>query len=179
MKQFLFFLLIGAAISFSACKGEQGDPGRDGAPGTNGQDGNANVKSVLIDVTSADWIVSAVDNLTFSTKPCAIITQAIADKGLVMVYARGNTGIFDVGQNWVTLPYTYAESNGPGTPGFTESWWFHYGPNSITFNIQDNDEYYLKPAITYKVVAISATGRLAPINFNNYAEVKDYFKLED
>jgi hypothetical protein len=181
MKQFLFLLFIGATLSFSACKGKDGltgPAGTAGTNGTNGTNGNANVKSVLIDVAKAEWVVSTADNLIYSTKPCAIITQDIADKGLVMVYAKGNFEIFNVGDDWVALPFTYAKSSS-GTPTWTESWWHHYSQGTITFNGQDNDQLYSNPNLTFKVVAISSTGRLAPINFNNYTEVAEYFDLKE
>src|SRR5450631_3219317 len=99
-KTLLTGVTLITSLAFSSCKkdGPVGPQGPAGTNGTNGIDGNANVLgSTTLSVSSANW--TATGNEWYDTFTLGTITQAIVDKGAVMVYEQYNA-------TWVALPYT-------------------------------------------------------------------------
>src|SRR5437870_4563104 len=85
------FQIILITITFLGC--EKGDTGPQGPAGTNG---NANVQSSTVTISSSEWTLSGNEyDATIST---SLITQAILDHGAVEVFESSN------GTQWLALP---------------------------------------------------------------------------
>jgi hypothetical protein len=142
--------------------GTNGTNGVDGTNGTNGVNGNANVIGTnTVALNSGSWTASGSYFLaTFST---TAITQAIVDKGAVMVYEQSATF-------WRALPYTSA----------IVSKFFFFTLNSVSVVYQNTDgSQTTNPGNqTYRIVAISASAKTAypNINWGNYEEVRELIK---
>ncbi len=169
MKQLLSLLLLVSITAFMSCKGDQGDQG---PAGTNGLDGNANVKSVTIPITSANWVsISADQNLAELSVP--LITQAIADNGMVMVYFKTTYLGLD-GNTWTALPFSLARS------GYTEAFSFAVQTGKVFITETASDNLPVEPAGTIRVIVATADGMAtAPVDWSNYQDVKDYLQLAD
>jgi hypothetical protein len=153
--------ILSIAMFFFSCS----EDGKDGEPGA---DGNANVIGTsTVTSSNSNWTSGASGTLWTTTLNVPGITQSIVDRGIVSVFKRESTGF------WTPLPYTFAN----------ESW--HYTFNSGTVLISRlniNLTPLANPGSqTFRVVIISASNRIAypNVNWNNYAEVKDIFKLKD
>lgn len=178
MKQLMIFLLAGALVSFAACKGDDGAPGpagvagatgpagTNGTNGTNGQDGNANVKSVTMNITGSSWTaVNTYENT--AELNVAIITQDIADKGLVMVYLKSGALSLDA-TTWTALPFSLARQN------YTESFAFATKVGKVILRETSTDGNPVEPAGSVRIVAATADGmmRYPDLDWTNYEEVK-------
>jgi hypothetical protein len=168
-KTTIAFVMAGLALTlgltFSSCK--KGDTGPAGPAGTNGTNGNANVVSSTVTATgwsytSPSWKVS----FTY-----AAITQAIIDKGVVLVYAK-------VGNAYNQLPLTFYQS-----ATYSSTWEVstYLGGVDIIATDSDLTQPSNPGSQTFKIVVISASARTANpnINFKNYNEVKQAFNLVD
>lgn len=119
MKKLFYFLLM-IAISVSACKkGDVGPAGKDGTSGTNGKNGNANVKSYLITVKPAEWVLFF--GSYYAYPKLAAITDSVLNSGEVNVYYKSGTA-------WDNLPilgYNYGFNMSTTTGGYI--WISHDG----------------------------------------------------
>ena len=160
LKQIGLIMLIGIfTVMINGCA-KDGAPGAQGPAGVNG---NANVLgSNTISVTSSDWTLSGYYTTSF-TLPA--ITQAIVDKGVVMVYEKMGAA------SWQCMPYTAGIEERDFTFAVgTFKIWVHNTDGSATTN---------PGAQTYRAVAISASNLIAHpnVNWKNYQEVKTIFNL--
>jgi len=161
MKNLMFIALI--IMVFAGCKKEV-----EGPAGPRGADGNANVKSQEIMVTTVEW--TGGGNGYSVQKLCSIITGDIYNSGAVMAYLK-------IGDNWRALPYTNWSG---GT--WTTNVLFEYLEGSIRFRFQDDDGLTPNPGNrTFKVVAIES--RLLEANptldLTNYDDVKRVLNLNE
>ncbi|NQX97349.1 MAG: hypothetical protein HRT73_05640 [Flavobacteriales bacterium] len=168
-KVLSFALLSGVLLIFSCTKeGEQGESG------TNGLDGNANVKSIVLTANSWAWntttsaryqVFSGITEITFD----------IASYGAVLLYQL-NSG----GTGYIQLPLTGVVSG-----GVVETDLFIYGEGFVEVQIQNSnlsDPISQIPIpTTYKLIVIPSTAKLSnpDIDYTNYYEVKGAFNLEE
>jgi len=145
---FAAILMVGTV--FTACSGE------DGAIGPEGATGNANVTSNTFTVIAADW-----GGVGRAPKYDANITQAVVNSGTVSAFITTDT-ITDA-TTWQPIPvgnfsFSYKTDSAIFlTPGFT-------GANFTTY---------------YKVVSIPSGAKLAGVNVEDYEEIKAVYGLED
>jgi hypothetical protein len=137
--------------------GTNGAAGTNGTNGTNGVNGNANViGTATVALTSGSWTASSKAFYVILNVPA--VTQAIVDKGVVLVYEQ-------FGSSWVALPYT----------GGIASRYFMFALNYVTIFYQNTDgSQTTNPGnLTYRVVAISSSVAAANpnVNWGNYEEV--------
>jgi len=166
MKTVRSFSILAAclvALSFNSCtkEGPAGPAGAAGAPG------NANVKSQIINVVAADW--AGGGSGYEATKPCSIITSAIAEKGAVLVYVKE-------GDEYFPIPLSIFAG------AWTTHFFFSHTVGNISFYTQDDDGLTLNPGnTTFKVVAVASASTLqeAGVDPNNYRAVANYFQLRD
>ena len=151
MKQITLLLIAALSIFLFACEGPEGPAGADG------QDGNANVQSKTFTVYPQDW--QDLDGLFGVSIETDLLTESVIKNGSVHLY-------FSIGEDaWVVLPYLDLGY------GFSERnlalWSDYYEPyESITiFRLVAIDGYPLDSDI--------------PVDFTNYKEVEEYFKLVD
>lgn len=179
MKKVLFSFAILAMMFLASCTkpgpigpdgtaGINGTNGKDGTNGTAGTNGNANVIGSNTVITN-NWVSIYDDGIYFtyqSTITWASITQAIVDKGIVIVYWQD-------GSAWIALPYTETGHTGSVTLGYSISvgkvtlqctGFFDSGSPGVTNANGD----------TFRIVAISASVAAAHpnVNWENYEEVK-------
>lgn len=177
-KAFLSFAILAMILLVSCTKpevgpigpigpaGTNGTNGAAGTNGTNGIDGNANVIGSNTVVTN-NWVSIYDDGQYFtyqSTLTWASITQAIVDKGIVIVYLQQDLG-------WVALPYTETES----TLSYTLGYRINVGNVTLIFTGYDE----VSPGATslngetFRIVAISSSVAAANpnVNWENYEEV--------
>jgi hypothetical protein len=117
----LSIVAISACVSMWSCKGDPGETGPQGAKGdtgaagvngtngtngTSGKDGNANVKSFLVTVPSADWketLVAGVgSNDTSKWGSVAVSNPLISTSAFVMVFLKN-------GEVLKALPLVYTK----------------------------------------------------------------------
>jgi hypothetical protein len=137
--------------------GTNGAAGTNGTNGTNGVNGNANViGTTTVALNSGSWTASG--SFFMATLTTTAITQAIVDKGAVMVYEQSATF-------WRALPYTSG----------VVSKFFIFTLNSVSIVYQNTDgSQTTNPGNqTYRIVAISSSVAAANpnVNWGNYEEV--------
>jgi len=158
-------LALTLGLTLTSCK--KGDTGPAGTAGTNGTNGNANVVSSSL-TTSAWTYVSPSWEMTF-TYPA--ITQSILDKGAVLVYVKS-------GNNYYQLPFTFYPA-----ATYSQSYEVETYLGGLKVYVTDSD--LTQPtnpgSLTFKVVVIAASQRLANpnVNYDNYDDVKKAFNLQD
>ena len=164
-------------LMFTSCAkdGATGPAGPAGTNGTNGTNGNANVTGSNT-VTLNNWTSEYDDGIEFvfsKTITWSGITQAIVDKGAVMVYAG------DVGE-WVALPYAETGSD------FSTTFVFVFTTGTVTIYAMGYDDSGSPSPSDFdgtvvRIVAIAASNRAAnpDVNLNDYNAVKKAFKLKD
>ena len=137
--------------------GTNGAAGTNGTNGTNGVNGNANViGTTTVALNSGSWTASG--SAFIVTITATAITQAIVDKGAVMVYEQSASF-------WRALPYTSG----------VVSKYFFFTLNSVSVVYQNTDgSQTTNPGNqTYRIVAISSSFAAANpnVNWGNYEEV--------
>jgi len=144
--------------------GTNGTNGAAGTNGTNGVNGNANVYGGnTVTTNSGSWTLSTNGQYYDVTITSTAITQAIVDKGLVMVYEQSASF-------WRALPYTSG----------IVSKFFYFTLNSVSVVYQNTDgSQTTNPGNqSYRIVAISSSVAAANpnVNWGNYEEVMKILK---
>jgi len=192
MNRLLTSLLGLALLVFIyACKGPQGDVGPAGAQGTTGATGPQGVSGVAgagiiaspwsQTVTQTNWSLPDPADKTFFSlgivySPGGMLTQAtfqrILDQGLVLMYVRFTN---DPGAVYLlplheedTYQLYVVPNNDNNKIGFDLFWDFVVAPTRIS-----NTQF------RYVMVPPMPGGRLAAIDWTNYAEVKKVLNLTD
>lgn len=163
LKQLGFAMLVGiSTVLINGCA-KDGETGPAGKNGIDGQDGNANVTGTnSVTVTAGDWTLSSGYYSTGFTN--TDITQAIVDKGIVMVYEK-------LGTQWQALPYLNDDQSRDFTFGVgTVTIWAHNADLTTPTNPGTQ---------TYRIVIISASNLAAhpEVDFRNYKQVQTAFGL--
>lgn len=211
-KQFFSILiLIGSLIFTAGCgkdgtigpngskgdKGDMGDTGDNGATGSTGPKGatgatgNANVKTDLFTVASADWTYNSIywfDTgvgtsqgyyTRFYDRPNTLITQDLLNTGMVLVFMQSAPSAST--KQWVPIPLTFK-----GTGDYTFNYAFETKIGSVRLHF-----YFVKgtvdpPVLTsytipvhqFKVIAVSGTQKVGMvknhINVNDFVQVSKY-----
>jgi hypothetical protein len=166
----LLFAFLSMTFLFASC----GKDGKDGAVGPQGPAGNANVSSTTINVAATDWTIQGpAGNGWYDTRfTVPSITQAVMDRGLVIVYWNLWAGEYVALPHFVTPPNL---SDGRQLTPF-----FHLGGVRIESVHIDRTRAGRPDAAKFKVVVIPAGLRKMPkVDWNNYAEVAKTFNLPD
>ncbi|HEX8516642.1 MAG TPA: hypothetical protein VF868_10615 [Bacteroidia bacterium] len=160
----LLFMAVSATV-FNGCKGKDGAPG---AEGPKGADGNANVVGTT-SATISSWTLGGGILYSASLTSTAI-TQAIVDKGVIMVYEDDGSG------GWYALPYTLAIESSSFGFGYASG-----GFVNIYITNTDGSTPSHPGTRTYRIVAITSRGMEAhpEVDVKNYAQVKQAFNLKD
>lgn len=187
-----FNLLITALVVAGTCllnscakDGETGPAGATGAAGTNGTNGNANVKTYNYTINQSDWIQQTPSILFSPSLPCAGITQAIIDSGMVLVYWDANNLGAPNPHNYVQFPVI--GWNSVADRIMASSWQLSpTGGGTVTVSVANLGGAAVaassQAATTLiRVVVASAHMRMANpnLNWNNYNEVKAALHLQD
>ena len=153
-----------AMLVFGCSKdGADGTDGINGSNGTNGTNGNANVVGTTdFTILPTDWQTSG--NLKYVSIGNNGITQNIVNSGIVMVYQKS-------GDAYVALPFSYQ--------GIDRG--FSFGLNYLQITLSASSPFTVTGNTVIRAVIITASNKMANpnINWNNYDEVKDKFKLID
>lgn len=161
-NKFLILALALMPLVFTNCKGDKGDTG---TPGTNG---NANVKSQLVTITSFDQTISG-GVYNFSGSAQIDISQDDLNSAAVMVYENSNN-------QWMAMPY----SRSVLTTNFEENYiecGYVYQTQYLNVNYRSKTDLSdLLIYMQYKVVIIPA-GALKPVDLNNYEAVREAYNL--
>jgi len=177
--------------------GAKGDTGAAGANGTNGATGATGATGPAgatgtANVIYSDWITPAAYTKTtiFSTFnftydiAASKITQAILDKGTVLVYGKlagYNPTIWPADQvSALPIVINYLS----GTTPEIDTWSARSTVGHIQINMTNNNNVYgsISNAHSFRYVIIPGgvhTTAAAKVNFKNYAEVKQAFHLTD
>jgi hypothetical protein len=134
-----------------------------GDTGPQGPDGNANVYgSYNITLNSGDWVSFGTYYYADITVPN--ISQAIVDRGVVMVYEQAIPV-------WNALPYTWGN--------LSISYDFGLNIVHIFYENTDGTQTQIPGTRTFRIVCISALNAKAHSNvdWKNYTEVKKTFNL--
>jgi len=169
MKKTFITMVAVAAIAASTLTGcKKGDTGPQGAQGANGTNGNANVKSQSS--TNLNWVYNTALAQFETNISASIITQDIVDKGAVLVYTQtGNSSIqlpnssmFD----FLTTIFVDFE--------------YSVGNVKITFSNSDLDNSIVpQSTLKFKIVAMTASARIAHPNVNGYEDIKTIYNLSE
>jgi hypothetical protein len=167
----LLFAFLSMTFLFASCAKD----GKDGAVGPQGPAGNANVSSTTINVAATDWVTqgSGPTHRWYSAYlSVPSITQAVLDRGLVMVYWNLWT------TEYVPLPHLISPPNWSDARQWTP---FHYLGGVRIESVHPDHTRSVRPdAAKFKVVVIPAGLRKMPkVDWNNYAEVAKTFNLPD
>lgn len=162
----LTLLLIALTLSMWACKKEEveGPQGPKGEQGPPGEDGNANVTTGTATVSNWSWNSPNY----WGTMTWSEITQDIVNTGAIFVYMQ-------VGSSWFQLPYTWYPSS-----SYSRSYAAIHAVGEVRIRITDSDHGTIPdPGSTnFKVVLIESSN-LPEIDFDDYEEVRDYYKIDE
>jgi hypothetical protein len=168
----LSVLVLLVSLLFTACKGKDGTNGTNGTNGANGAPGTANVMySAWLDVTFA---LNTTDSLYYATITAPKLVDSILQKGTVMTYVNAGTAAAPV---IFPLPYTDLVSF-----LFID---VAYTPGKINLSSDGNISTTTSSGSKvqqYRYVIIPggvATGRMATVDWKNYAAVKEYLGIKD
>jgi hypothetical protein len=144
---------------------------KEGPSGQNGTDGNANVKSVTIEVLVSDWLPNTATSATgyYSNYSLASITADIANKGIVMGYLQASNG------SWLAMPWTNFYAS------YSKLHNYAYGTGYFQTQVKDSDLRSVRPTatLTVKVVIIEANGVKGNVDHTNYLAVRRAYNLDD
>ena len=165
MKKSILLVLpiIAVMLTSNGCK--KGDTGPQGPPGTNGVDSNTNVVGTnAITLNSGNW--TANGKYFYATLYTLAITQAIVDRGAVLVYEQN-------GSSWTALPYTFGI--------LSRSFQFELNTVYIFYQNTDGSQTDNPGNQTYRIVAISSSNSIANpyVDWESYEEVKRVFNLNN
>ena len=128
-KIYGWLILLAVALSFSACEGPMGPPGRDGI---------ANKMILDFQVKAADWQTVTNNAGTVLYYQCFFdvpqLTQNIYDNAAIVAYYEVNEGGFMVQKN---IPYIIENLNPPNN--CTQTIDFDYSVGSVGFYVQYSD----------------------------------------
>lgn len=110
-----FSPVAAAALLLAACSGGTGPAGPAGPEGPAGRDGNANVATDTLTLTSAQWLwqgqytlTTPGGNVSWLTRYADIarpdLTADVLARGVVLVYMQADATVAD---KWVPLPYQF------------------------------------------------------------------------
>lgn len=158
-------LITVSIIATQSCKKAQ-----DGAAGA---DGNANVTSQTLTVSTWTWDATNLNRYANWTGSVSILTAPAVSTGAVMLYQI-------VGTQYVQLPITSRTTN-----SISENDLFTYSVGSLNITIQNSDSSdpianIITPS-NYKLVVIpqKSLDQHPNVNLKNYNEVKRTFNLKD
>ena len=163
MKKLLLLLGLISIGMFQSCK-------KEGPQGPAGADGNANVKTYNISVSSANWTCSSI---CYTDITVAGITQDIVNSGSVHVFmeSTSQTGA------WLNMPWTEMNS------GYISNYNFVYALGVMRISKSDSDlTTPINPgARNFKIVVIASSGKLAhpEVDYTNYEEIKEAFDIAE
>lgn len=146
-------------------KGPQGDPGPQGAEGA---PGNANVVTTN-SVTLSNWVYDSDGDIYTVSINASVITQAVKDKGLIMVY------LLSENNDWVPLPYV-------GLSSPTDFLTYRVNTGNVLVSYYDNVEPTENPSsfgIICKVVVIPSAALKVDVNYTNYEQVKKEYCITE
>jgi hypothetical protein len=186
---YLFVFLFIAGL-FSCGKdgavGPAGQAGATGAKGATGATGSANVNY-------SDWIVSQKwltetlgdQNQYYTNIPAAAITQAIVDKGTVLVYAKLDGYDSEAETIWPAgqvseLPISLTFESGPTV--YNDLWSAYISVGNIKIEFYDSGNFYIGDfsANQFRYVVIPGGVHVAAtVNLKNYEEVKAALQLKN
>ncbi|MBV8252543.1 MAG: collagen-like protein [Chitinophaga sp.] len=200
---------IGALFIFSACSktgpagpiGPQGAQGPAGPTGATGSQGNANVKSGNFTLTNTQY---ALDIWSYQTGPgsaagisakmatvtLADITADVFNKGTILLYIK-EPAVFGANPSvWTPLPWQISSFN----PGYLININYNYdiGKLRIYYMNLPTDHAPTTPVplistvtvpnfdFKYVIIGGNPNARAsAPVDYNNYEAVKNYYHLPD
>ena len=166
---FAMILMVGTV--FTACSGE------DGAIGPEGATGNANVQSNTYTVLSGDWRQPIV-NSAFQQDTIAIagITSNVVNSGAVHVYQT-----FSMNSDslvWNAMPYRYLTvASGVITNMNLQA---SYNVGELYLRAYTDDRYLGTIAdMMLKVIIIPSSAKVDGVDINNYEEVKAVYGIKE
>ncbi|MFI5221022.1 MAG: hypothetical protein ACHQK8_01765 [Bacteroidia bacterium] len=163
-------VLLGAILFLASCTAKDGATGPAGAAGTNG---NANVQSVNLTASVADWASFGTNNLPgfgYSvTKPVIQLTSGVVNSASITAYVS-----FDNMVTYTAIPFTDYST------AITRSWQFTYKQNSVTFTFYDSDfkSHPLAVPVYFKVVIIPSGSLVKNMDHSDYQSVKKAYHLD-
>ena len=155
-------VLICLVATFTSCS-EDGKDGMAGTNGTNGTNGNANVVGTTdFTILPTDW--QTTGNLKSVTITNNGVTQNIVNSVIVIFFQNSVS-------SYLAIPFSYQ--------GIDRG--FAFGLNYIQITLSASSPITVTANTVIRAVIISSSNRMANpnVNWNNYAEVKDKFKLKD
>lgn len=174
----LLMLMSISATMITGCEKEKGEQGAAGTNGTNGKDGNANVAgSSAITLNNWSTVTSASPNFLFSDiVTWSGITQAIKDKGAVMVYIKE---VSDT--EWSVLPYSVVDN----TSTLLLDYSFDVGKVTIFASGYDNTGIPtaadFNGLFSIRIIAIASSERIRlennNVNLSDFKAVKEALHL--
>ncbi|WP_158600318.1 collagen-like triple helix repeat-containing protein [Fibrisoma montanum] len=183
MKTRFFICTVWFITTLFSCAGPAGEPGPSGPAGPAGPQGptgapgpagTANViTSSWKTVSQNDWVISTTNPRTASfVFADNNLTQTVIDRGLVLAFTRDPNAT----QVAEPMPFTYLD-------GSKESFVVRVGNISFVYTATKNLVRTDLFGVQYRwIIVPSATlsgGRLAHVDWTNYAAVKEYLHLTD
>jgi|GEM_PF-1895869 len=153
-------LFMAFGLTFSSCKKAETGPA--------GKDGNANVQSTgEVDLSSL-WIYNSGDDFYKATVTTSLITQEIADNGLVMAYVKQSGG-------WIAIPISSLVTDGDRLAyeienGAVNLYYEDLNGATTTYDI-------ISVGLKVRLVIIPAQLKKPAIDYSNYLEVKEAYNL--
>lgn len=161
-KILLLFVFISAFV-FSACT-------KEGPPGPAGEDGNAEVHTVLLNANSFAW--DGTYYWRYATwSNVSILTADVNASGAVMLYETNGSG------GWFAVPYSFNLGNDVSAHTF-----FQHATGQVRVYVALSDDSDPGSySSTFKLVCIPSSARKAhpDLNLTDYEEVKKTFHLKD
>ncbi len=169
MKRKIILLLSVVLLILSGC--EKGDTGPAGTAGPQGPIGNANVKHQLFSCTASSWThigtAGQQGDGYAHTEACSLLTFSVVNTGGVLVF-------FSIDNvTWDAMPLTVHLDAGSSL--YSESFFFEFKENEITFYIMDSDFQTQLPLnlLYFRVVTIDGSMISNPnINWSDYDQVR-------
>lgn len=167
-------LLLGAALFVTGCDVTSSGPVYDN--GVRSQE--------FVPRANQFTINSAGDIATFETTS-NLLTTAIVDRGVVLLYARGDLVVIGGESTWTPLPYTQGIEPPSGEPyvDITITYTYAFDVNRLYLDVissaVDMVEDYIPHNIPFRLVTIPpGTAGMDTVDFTKYADVAAAYGLD-
>ena len=166
-----FLILSLLSCSKEGPAGPAGPAGPTGPTGPQGVAGNANVRSTEVTINPSDWVWNSTNYVYYKDVPFTQITADVMNLGFVMGYMKGTSNGSSI---WQSMPLTFYPTVGSNTSYTYEISYISVGSCRLRFLWSDSRQSAPSTAQTFRLVAVSGTGKSMYQNtdWTNVAEVE-------
>lgn len=133
---------------------------------------------------STDFFVNESSDIAWYEWTTNLLTPAVVDRGMVLLYARGDLVIIGEDNTWTALPFTQGiePADGGAYVDFTITYTYAFDVDLLYLSVISSAvglvDDYIPSGIPFRLVTIPPGTHMEGINLAQYADVAAAFNLE-